>query len=316
MAGPVNGVRPAEGISAATAVAAAAVGRGATNRLVAVYLLLAVPALLFPGRPASWPLVVLAHLGFAALAWRAGGDVDPEGRVPGGAAGALRWLAATYPLLLLPLFYGELPLLNRSVHGGAYFDELIVGWEFRLFGGQPSRDLAAAWPLAWLSEALHASYVSYYAIIYVPPLMLVLQRRLAELHEMVFTLMLVFFAHYLFFIYFPVQGPRYLAAAPVPEAAQGPVFALTHWLLEKGSSQGAAFPSSHAGVAIAQTVACVRALPRLAPVVALLTLGLCVGAVYGGFHYATDMVAGSALGLVLAVAAPRLAGISSPRGRA
>jgi membrane-associated phospholipid phosphatase len=211
------------------------------------------------------------------------------------------------PLLLVPLLYKELAVLNTAVHGGAYFDDMIIGWEQALFGGQPSRDWAAAAPLLAISEPLHAAYLSYYFIIFVPPLVLFLRGRTAEFRAGVFALMLAFFTHYLFFIYFPVQGPRYLFPPPGGELAGGYFYQLAHRVLEVGSAQGAAFPSSHVGVSVAQTLVVWRYLPRLTPVFALLTLGLALGAIYGGFHYATDAVAGVMLGCVAFAAAPGLA---------
>ena len=37
----------------------------------------------------------------------------------------------------------------------------------------------------------------------------------------------------------------------------------------------------------------------LRPIIALLTIGLALGAIYGGFHYATDAVIGALLGAFL-----------------
>jgi membrane-associated phospholipid phosphatase len=42
-------------------------------------------------------------------------------------------------------------------------------------------------------------------------------------------------------------------------------------------------------------------------VLLVLSTGLAVGAVYGGFHYATDAVAGFLFGLLLVIAAPTVA---------
>ena len=47
-------------------------------------------------------------------------------------------------------------------------------------------------------------------------------------------------------------------------------------------------------------------MPRLMVPVALLTVGLAVGAVYGGFHYAIDAVLGAALGALMVLIAPSL----------
>lgn len=276
------------------------------DRLFAVYLLLAGAALLLPQRPAAWPLLALLHLAVLLLAWPPAavqGVIDHwRTRAPRTSRVLLDW----YPVLLIPALYLELAILNRAVHGGTYFDGTVQAWEQALFGGQPSRDLAAAAPFPWLSELLHFGYLSYYLIIYVPPLLLYLGGRVPAFRRAVFTLLLAFFVHYLFFVYFPVQGPRYLFAAPGGELAEGALYQLTHRLLEAGSSQGAAFPSSHVGVAVAQTLTMLRFERRLVPWLAPLTLLLALGAIYGGFHYAIDAVCGALLGGLAVLAAPAL----------
>ena len=269
------------------------------NLLFACYLLLSGAALAGPYRPAWWPLLAAAHASLAAVALTA-----HTRRAQGGLRDG--WLHDFYPLLTMPLLYAELQLLNQSVFGGRYFDDVVIGWERAMFGGEPARELAAAMPWVWLSESLHLAYVSYYLIIYAPPLLVAWHRGHEAARQAVFTLSLVFFAHYLFFVWFPVEGPRYRFPAPGGDIAGGPVYGLTHTLLEAGSSRGAAFPSSHVGVSVAATMICWRMLRPLTPVVGLLTAGLAVGAVYGGFHYAIDAVAGALLGFVLALVAPAL----------
>lgn len=284
----------------------AVAGPRAVDRLFALYMLASGLALAGSARPGAWPVVALVHgLAVAAvLRWR------PV--APALAVAARRWPRAAavvsdwYPLLLLPALYTELAVLNRALYAGAYFDGLVMRWEQALFGGQPSRALAAALPHLAVSEPLHAAYLSYYAIIYGPPLLLYLAGRRADYHELLFPLMLTFLVSYLFFIYFPVQGPRYLFPPPGGGLEAGPAYRLAHRVLEAGSAQGAAFPSSHVAVAAAQTAMVARLLPRLLPLVAVLTAGLAAGAVYGGFHYATDVLAGFALAAVLVAVAPRV----------
>lgn len=118
---------------------------------------------------------------------------------------------------------------------------------------------------------------------------------------MLWPMVAAFLLHYVVFIYFPVQGPRYLFPIPGGAVAEGPIFGLAHGILEAGSSRGAAFPSSHMAIGVVQTVSAVRFLPRAAPVLLLATIGLGVGAVYGGMHYATDMIAGTVTGLAIAL---------------
>ena len=275
------------------------------DRVFALYMAAAAVALAFPHRPASWPLLLAAHLLVFALGWpllpRVPVRPTPSSRTLQRVRALLDWT----PLLLMPLLYAELATLNQAVHGGFYFDDVIIAWEQTLFGGQPSREWALRAPSIWLSELLHGAYLSYYLIIFVPPLVLFFRREREQFRAAVFALMLTFFVHYLFFIYFPVQGPRYLFTPPGGELADGAMYQLAHRVLEAGSSQGAAFPSSHVGVAVTQSLIASRYLPRLAPFVALLSVGLALGAVYGGFHYVTDVVCGAALGAaVFALAEP------------
>ncbi|HEX6135290.1 MAG TPA: phosphatase PAP2 family protein [Longimicrobiales bacterium] len=286
------------------------------DRLFALYLAAAAPALAFGGRPSAWPALLAAHALLIVALW----PLRPLERVldvqPAAVQRAVRGVADWSPLLLIPLLYKELAVLNRAVHGGRYFDDTIIAWEQAMFGGQPSREWAAALPHLALSEPLHAAYLSYYFIIFVPPLLLFLSGRRAAFRAGLFALMLAFFTHYLFFIYFPVQGPRYLFPPPGGELANGFFHQLAHRVLEVGSAQGAAFPSSHVGVSVAQTLVVWRYMPRIAPIFAVLTLGLALGAVYGGFHYATDAVAGVVLGTIAFLAAPRVAGLLIRRDRA
>jgi membrane-associated phospholipid phosphatase len=276
------------------------------DRLLAAYAIAGGAALLFPHRTPSWPWLLLLHaiailfgFGLAPVrrAWNAVGRL---------AARPAELLHDWYPVLLIPFLYAELPPLNLAVWNGRYFDPVIIAIEQFVFHGQPSRDWAAAMPVLPLSEMLHAGYLSYYFIIFAPPLFIFLSATREEFRRAVFALMLTFVVHYLFFIWLPVQGPRYLFPAPDGEISRGPVYRLTHVILEAGSSRGAAFPSSHVGVAVAQTITAWRYYRRLVPILALLTIGLACGAVYGGFHYATDALAGAALGGAASLVAPLL----------
>lgn len=280
------------------------------SRLFAAYLLLSGLALAGPSRPPAWPLLALAHVGLAFLALAAPGRGGVPTRERWGAS--VGWIRDLWPLLAMPLLYAELPLLSGAVHGKHYFDELVIGWERALLGFEPARAFSAAAPWPLLSEAMHASYIAYYPIIYVPPLLIAWRAGRNALRETVFTLSLVFFAHYLFFVWFPVEGPYYRFEGP-PEAVRGwPAYRLAHAILDAGASRGAAFPSSHVGVAIAAAVACWRHLRTAAPFVTGLALALALGAVYGGFHYAVDALAGGLLGLTLALLAPRVRAALEP----
>jgi membrane-associated phospholipid phosphatase len=278
----------------------------ALDRLFAAYLALSGAALLFPHRPDGWMAIGALHIAGALFLLRTPPFDALRARLHSLAPRLTTLLHDWYALLLIPALYTELAVLNRSVWDGRYFDDAIVRLEALFFGGQPSQSMAAAAPELWLSEPLHFAYLSYYLIIFGPPLLLYLRSRTREFRATTFTLMMTFFAHYLFFVYFPVQGPRYLFPAPLGGIEEGLFYQIAHRVLEAGSAQGSAFPSSHVGVSVAQTLCVARFMPRLALPVGVLTAGLALGAIYGGFHYAIDAITGAALGALVVLIAPRL----------
>ena len=82
------------------------------------------------------------------------------------------------------------------------------------------------------------------------------------------------------------------------------MYRLSHFVLEQGASRGAAFPSSHVGVSVAQALTMLRFRRRHASWVTVLTVLVALGSVYGGFHYGTDAIAGALLGTAAVLLAP------------
>lgn len=259
----------------------------AFGAVVAVTLLLTEPLDAAAGA-ASFALLALA----LGLAHR-----GPVRREAAGAPSVRRIARAWYPFIVVPLTYAVLPYLNTRVHGGRYFDTTIQALEQSLFGMQPAARVAEAIPYLWISEPLHAAYLSYYLLIWGPALLCYLRGRMDGFVAARDAFVLASLACFLFFVFVPVQGPRYLWAPPAERLiGNGPLRALTHAILERGSSRGAAFPSGHVAVAVAQAVVAWRFLPGNGMAVAATAFLLAIGTVYGGFHYAVDSVAGAAVG--------------------
>jgi membrane-associated phospholipid phosphatase len=211
-----------------------------------------------------------------------------------------RWLLWP-PLAAIPLLYAEIPTLIRGA-GTSFHDATVQAWELRLFGESPVATLptliGSHAPALAISEVLHAAYVSYYLILLVPLVLLYMKGHLAAFAETLLALAVVYAASYAVFVFYPVQGPRYLwpASAEIPT---GPIRQLTLWLLNNGASRGAAFPSSHVSASVTASLMALRSQPRVGLVASLATVLLAIGAVYGDFHYATDVLAGGGLGLAV-----------------
>ena len=265
--------------------------------LLVVYLAATALLLLF-GRGRVSAAAIVLHL--AVLAAIAGATWLPS--VP-------PWLRAWSPLMALLFLYSEMPALIAAAGHQRLYDPTVVQWEHALFGGQPARDWAARWSSTVVSEPLHFAYLSYYALIVAVPAALYLGPRRREFAVAVFVLMVTFVVCFATYIVFPVAGPRYIW----PSAAPHGIFrAAATWLLESRSSQGTAFPSSHVAVATTQSILALRFFGRRGIPVVVLTLGLAAGAIYGGFHYAIDVLAGLAVAIAASTVALRL----TERGRA
>ena len=249
-----------------------------------VYLLLTLPLLFWRARGPAGSVIAIAHIAAAAaLWWSLRGRRTPN------------VLADWLPLMLVPFLYGELPYL---IGGATLRDPIVQQWEAAIFGGQPARTLAPSLPNVAISELLHLGYLLYYPIVYVPPLILYLSRRRDAFGQTVLALMATYVVCFSIFVLFPVEGPRY-AWGPSADVPRGPVRSFALAILERGSSRGTAFPSSHAAVAVAQAVAALRYQPVVSVVLAVGSALLMIGAVYGGFHYGIDIIAGLLTGLVI-----------------
>lgn len=255
--------------------------------VTAFYLLATLPFAL--ATPLRSPLSVAGHLLLLAGAAAAGAGL--------GRRGIAKLLGDWLPLLAVPFLYAELPTLIAA-GGVAYHDGAVQALEATVFPGEPARRLASRYPWGWVSETLHAAYFLYYPLIYVPPAWLYFTRRREGFDTLVTGVAATFAACFLVFAIYPVQGPRYLW--PSPGAPPGMIRSLVLSVLESGSSRGTAFPSSHAAVAVVQTLLARRVGFRGWRVCAAVTAGLSLGAVYGGFHYAIDIVAGAAAGTMIA----------------
>ncbi len=260
----------------------------------------AVLMLLFPHRvPDALPLAVAHLVGmFALVAARLGGlERFRAGRFPLG-----RVLLDFYPLVLFGLLYSEVGGLNRALHPVGFFDADILDVEQFLFHSQPARDLHAWLPFRPLGEYLHLCYFSYYALVPLLALLLWFRRSRAAFEIAIGVVSLSFYVSFLFFIAFPVAGPYYVFPHPDPESVGYVMPRIVRWVLNHGSSVGAAFPSSHVAVSTTTWIMAMRYHRRLAVVYAFLVPGLALGAIYGGYHYATDALAGAVLALILGTA--------------
>jgi membrane-associated phospholipid phosphatase len=257
---------------------------GAALTLIAIYLALTSWPALLGARATHDPTVLLVHVALLAAAVALGTAAHPRART----------LRDLLPLAVGAFLYVELRWLIPAL-GRPHADGVVIEWERALFPTNPSATWAPSVPSLALSETLHLAYASYYLLVLVPPLLLYLRGRRSEYARTMAALVLVYGVCFLTYLLFPVDGPRYLVGAAA--APEGPVRTFVLHLLAAGSSRGTAFPSSHVAASVVASLCALRFQRPVGLVVAACTLGLALGTVYGGFHYAVDALAGGIVGL-------------------
>jgi membrane-associated phospholipid phosphatase len=221
-------------------------------------------------------------LGLVLLAPRAR-EAGPAGRFFGD------W----YPMLLLAGLYGEIGVL--TLDAGFQNDWWIQRLETWVFGSQISYRWIREMPSVPLSWTLHACYLSYYPILYASPFGLWVIGRKDAARDTIFAVMVTFYLCYLAFLFFPVAGPRYAFDLAHNAATQVAPARWAEWLLDRGDSWGAAFPSSHVAASVVATGMALRYWRPLGLVLLPFTIGLVLAVVYGQFHYGVDALSGLVL---------------------
>jgi membrane-associated phospholipid phosphatase len=228
--------------------------------------------------------------------------------------GFFDFLRCFYPIFLFTGFYRETGELHH-VFFPEFLDPVLIRFEARLFGFQPSLTFMDQLPYLLVSELLYAAYFSYYIMIVGVGLALFLRNR-RQFHHYVSVVSFVFYVCYFSYIILPVMGPRafypndagYLLPQDVtpallpeyPEAVQvGPFFQIMAFIYRYFEAPGAAFPSSHVAVALCTVWFSYRYLRRIRHAHLADVILLCIATVYCRYHYVIDVFAGIATAAVL-----------------
>ncbi len=223
---------------------------------------------------------------------------------PGAVSPAMRTLLLWAPVVFFWWAYFWAKHTLTAVHPpGRRLDDWLIRFEEGI--GQPSLRWGAQ-PRPWLSELLHLGYLSYY--LYTPVLGVWLQGtgRYGDFQSMSAAVCGGYLVSYVLFALLPAQGPRWSLvdtgrldpARRVPEGRALTRF--TAWILYGGAAhRGGAMPSSHTSTAVVFAVWMWRlGGPELGAPAVLLASAMALGAVYGRYHFVSDVVAGAVLGVI------------------
>ena len=200
-----------------------------------------------------------------------------------------------YPILLSTFLYEETGYLIHLIFPG-FFDAWINNLEFAAIGCYPTVWLGKiSYPV--LNEYFLMAYFSYYFLLVGSGLALYLTRKIKEFDSMIFAAAITFYISYLGFLLFPVEGPRYALSVLHQTPIQGFFFVpLAQWVVKVGGLHGGCMPSSHVAIAWVVLVYSYKHVRKLSYFLGPLVLSLCIGTVWGRFHYLSDVIAGILVG--------------------
>lgn len=274
------------------AARAAALPLNFVDRLYAGYFLgLGILIFALRQRVPAWPQFLAVHAACLAIILLL-------------AAGARRrrlwnFLHDWYPLVAFIVCFEEIARLS-FLFVDHWQDGYLLALEARLFPVPPTvwlQQLASP----GFTELMELGYSSYFLMLMMVGSLLYRRADRRPFRDVMAASVLSYFFCYAVFLLFPTEGPAHTLAHTTP--VRGGPF---HWavlLIQRlGGVHGNAFPSSHVAAGVVALIFAWRYAPRLGAALTPLVLLLCAGAVYDGYHYLSDVVAGIAVGAVAAAA--------------
>lgn len=255
------------------------------------------------GADALWLLAVLASLSLFILL-----SVFLSARRP-----IWRIMHDFSPAPILPVLFNTLgPIIDCTSPNR--WDAQFAEIDARLFG-----ELATMWAEvlgrpAWLTDLTYLAYVGYYLAPVILAVILYAQRSSEEFGQLVFTVVLTFYASYVGYFAFPTLGPRVAVGTEAVTVGGGAISHAVRLFIEYAErTRTDAFPSGHTAVALVCLYFARRTAPAVFALYVPLVAGIIFSTVYLHYHYVVDVVAGAGLGLGCMWLGPRLQPLLEPR---
>lgn len=207
------------------------------------------------------------------------------------------------PLIFFVTVFEEVSFLALGLRG-AWQNPTLVAWESALFSVPPG-DWLHRYSEPWFTELLEFGYLTFYPLYpAVAGVLWVVRRRpqySGAFRRLTDSLSVGYAVCYTTYLLFPTRSPANEAGLDSVSAPRpgGPFHSLVQGIQGQAGVHGNAFPSAHIMVAVVVLVFTFRFLPRLAPWLLACVLLMCGGAVYDGYHYAVDVLAGALLGIFI-----------------
>ena len=265
--------------------------RAPLNLIDRLYLLyLAVLAALAAWCSHAATMLTILHVTIGLLIWILAANQD---RSP-----VVRFLHDWYPLAMFIFSFEEVARFSLAVVPH-WQDFHVMSFEQHVFSVLPNL-LALRIYSRPFSELMAFGYFSYYPLFPAVSGMLYTRKDKQPFRNLVLESVLMYLIVFAVYIGFPTEGPRH-ALAGFQAPPTGWFFGWLVQFIQAGAGvHGNALPSSHVGLAFLCALSAQRVLPRVAPFIWVSLCLICAGAVYYGYHYISDVLAGVVVALTAA----------------
>lgn len=208
------------------------------------------------------------------------------------------WLPAVFFITV----FEEISFLSLSLRSG-WKDPYVAVAEAILFNGSPAVWLRAH-AAPWLVQFMEFGYFAFYPLYPVVGGLLWTWRDQQSFtnafRKLTDGLSVGYLVCYTTYLLFPTRSPANSLGVQQFGSDHGGLFpSLVRLIQNHAGVHGNAFPSAHIMLAFVVLMFAYRFLPDVAPWLLFPILLMCVGAVYDGYHYASDVIVGALLGIVV-----------------
>jgi len=238
----------------------------------------------------GWKAVLLVNGGLIAMVTGLAHCRERGPRLPS-------FLSHWYPVALFGIFFEEIGYLVHAIFP-TWFDDALIKADYWLFGAHPTVWIEQ-FSGYWLNEYMQLVYTTYLVLTLGFGAYLWWRGRRASFEIFIASTCIAYYLSYVIFTLFPIEGPYHtLAHLQQVELSGGPFTALINLIEKHGRVHGGAFPSTHVAGSVVVLVSAYRFARRVGYALIPLVVSICVSTVYGRYHYAADVFAGAAMGLV------------------
>jgi membrane-associated phospholipid phosphatase len=218
--------------------------------------------------------------------------------------------------------FKELYFMIKPIHLGSDYDDWLIAADRWLFGVDPTRWLTQ-FSAPWLTELLQIAYTLFYGLFIILGVELYRRKSMDLFHFFMFTCVYGFFLSYLGYFFLPAVGPRFTLHDFGALDTDLPGLLLTpylRWFVNFGGSvpmgvpndvaiagtQRDVFPSGHTMMTLVLMYLSVRYGLRVRLFIVVTGILLVVATVYQRYHYAVDLIGGTAFMILCVLTSPLL----------